>query len=370
MTIVSILNRTVGAAAAAALLCVAPAALAQDGHGAHAEAGHAHGHQHADFQSDRIHVRVDGDMDGRDIILIPGLSSSPEVWQGTVDHLGGRYRVHRIHVQGFAGAPAEANASGPVAAPVAGRLQQLAVAAGEQVQGGAPLFTLDGQTERDATQTAEAQLAAAQAQAANLQTGRRPDEIAQIEAQLSQARAQAQLTQTDAARKAALAAQAAVSRMEADAARTAADQARQRVAELEAALRTARQPARAQERAAAQAQAQAAESSLAQQRWRLGQTAQSAPVDAQVADVFYRVGEWVGAGQPVLALLPPTQIKARFFVPQTEVGALKAGDAVQIHCDGCGAPIAARVARIATQAEYTPPVIYTKALRANLVFMV
>lgn len=123
MTIASILNRTVGAAAAAALLCVAPAALAQDGHGAHAEAGHAHGHQHADFQSDRIHVRVDGDRDGRDIILIPGLSSSPEIWQGTVDHLGAGWRVHRIHVQGFAGAPAEGNAQGatpsPVAAPVA-----------------------------------------------------------------------------------------------------------------------------------------------------------------------------------------------------------------------------------------------------------
>ena len=55
-----------------------------------------------------------------------------------------------------------------VAAPVAGRLQQLAVAAGEQVQGGAPLFTLDGQTERDAVRAAEGQLAAAQAQAANL----------------------------------------------------------------------------------------------------------------------------------------------------------------------------------------------------------
>ncbi|MDQ1191459.1 pimeloyl-ACP methyl ester carboxylesterase [Brevundimonas vesicularis] len=123
MTIASILNRTVGAAAAAALVAVAPAAFAQDGHGAHAESGHAHGHQHADFQSDRIHVRVDGDAGGRDIILIPGLSSSPEVWQGTVDHLGAGWRVHRIHVQGFAGAPAEGNAQGatpsPVAAPVA-----------------------------------------------------------------------------------------------------------------------------------------------------------------------------------------------------------------------------------------------------------
>ncbi|ASE39864.1 alpha/beta fold hydrolase [Brevundimonas vesicularis] len=123
MTISSTVSRIAGAAAAAALIAVAPAAFAQDGHGAHAESGHAHGHQHADFQSDRIHVRVDGDAGGRDIILIPGLSSSPEIWQGTVDHLGAGWRVHRIHVQGFAGAPAEGNAQGatpsPVAAPVA-----------------------------------------------------------------------------------------------------------------------------------------------------------------------------------------------------------------------------------------------------------
>jgi pimeloyl-ACP methyl ester carboxylesterase len=94
------------------------AARAQDGHAAHAE--HAdHGHHHADFASDRLHVRVDGAEGGRDIILIPGLSSSPEVWDGTVEHLGSGWRVHRIHIQGFAGAPAKANATGPVAAPVA-----------------------------------------------------------------------------------------------------------------------------------------------------------------------------------------------------------------------------------------------------------
>ncbi|MCV0414725.1 MAG: alpha/beta hydrolase [Brevundimonas sp.] len=107
---------------AALMLGATPAAvLAQD-------AAAAPGHRHADFASDRIHVRVDGDMDGRDIILIPGLSSSPEIWQETVDHLtaqdGVGWRVHRIHVQGFAGAPAEGNAQtgdapGLVAAPVA-----------------------------------------------------------------------------------------------------------------------------------------------------------------------------------------------------------------------------------------------------------
>lgn len=117
---------------AAALALLASPALAQDGHaghgahaGAHAAAGHGdHGHAHADFQSDRLHVRVDGPAGAPDMILIPGLSSSPEVWDSTVAHLNGRYRVHRIHVQGFAGAPAKGNAPAagthaPVAAPVA-----------------------------------------------------------------------------------------------------------------------------------------------------------------------------------------------------------------------------------------------------------
>ncbi|WP_449253119.1 alpha/beta fold hydrolase [Brevundimonas naejangsanensis] len=104
---------------AAALLPAAAPALAQDGHVNHA----AHSAQHAAFASDRLNVVVDGPEGAPDLILIPGLSSSPAVWQGTVDHLNGRYRIHRIHVAGFAGAAAQANAQGdapqPVGAPVA-----------------------------------------------------------------------------------------------------------------------------------------------------------------------------------------------------------------------------------------------------------
>lgn len=108
----------------AATALTAPA-FAQDAHGAHAPAaGHAqsagHGHEHADFESGRFHVRIDGpEHPVGDVILIPGLSSSPEVWDMLTDELKGRYRVHRIHVQGFAGARAEDNAEGPVSAPVA-----------------------------------------------------------------------------------------------------------------------------------------------------------------------------------------------------------------------------------------------------------
>ncbi len=106
---------------AAAALIASPA-LAQDGHGAHAtpQAHGAHGHAHADFESGRFHVRVDGpERPVGDVILVPGLTSSPEVWDGLTEALKDRYRVHRVHVQGFAGAPAEANAAGPVSAPVA-----------------------------------------------------------------------------------------------------------------------------------------------------------------------------------------------------------------------------------------------------------
>lgn len=106
-------------------LCALPlSAQAQEhaGHAAHhpagAEAGSHEGHRHADFQSGRFHVRVEG-TEGPNVILIPGLSSHPDVWQPLVDRLDGPHRLHLIHVQGFAGAPAEDNAAGLVAAPVA-----------------------------------------------------------------------------------------------------------------------------------------------------------------------------------------------------------------------------------------------------------
>ncbi|MDC7683777.1 alpha/beta hydrolase [Asticcacaulis sp. BYS171W] len=68
------------------------------------------------FKSDRIVVTVEGE--GPDVVLIPGLSSSAEIWDGTVKAVPG-YRYHRVQVKGFAGVASEANGSGPVVAPVA-----------------------------------------------------------------------------------------------------------------------------------------------------------------------------------------------------------------------------------------------------------
>ncbi|MCC7455874.1 MAG: HlyD family efflux transporter periplasmic adaptor subunit [Nitrospira sp.] len=257
-----------------------------------------------------------------------------------------------------------------VAAPLAGSLAQLAVQPGQDVAIGAPLFALDATPEQAARAEGEARLAQAQAQASDATKGRRPAEVAVTRAQLAQARAQQRLADDDLARQQQLLAQGFITPARLDDARTALAQARARVAELEAALKVAQLPARSDEQRAARAQADAAAQALRQQQWRLGQMQQASPAAARVADTFFRVGEWVAAGAPVVQLLPDGATKARFFVPEAEIGAIAPGQAVRIACDGCGAPIAAHITRIATQPEYTPPVIYSNAQRAKLVFMV
>ena len=257
-----------------------------------------------------------------------------------------------------------------VSSPVGGRLDTLTVRAGDRVRKGDALFALDAQAEQAAQAEAQARLAGTLAQAANTTKGRRSDEVAVTRAQLAQARAQAALAQTAWARQRDLVAQGFVSQASQDAAKAALDQANARVTELEAALRVAALPARSDETDAAEAQAEAARQVLRQSDWRLAQKQQPAPADAQVAEVFFRVGETVAPGQPVLSLLPPGGVKARFYVPETEVGALATGQWVNLVCDGCGEAIPARIIRIASGPEFTPPVIYSNAQRARLVFLV
>ena len=257
-----------------------------------------------------------------------------------------------------------------VAAPVAGTLKVLAVQAGQVVVQGASLFTLEAEADIAALAEAQARLDSAQAQAHNTDSGRRREELAVTRAQLAQAQAQSALADAELARQQLLLAQQFVSAARLDEARAVAAQARARLAELTAAVAAAQLPARPDERLAARAQAGAASAVLAQSAWRLQQKTQAAPVAATVADTFFRAGEFVPAGQPVVSLLPAGAVKARFFVPEAEVATLRPGARLLLRCDGCVTPLAARVSFVATRAEYTPPIIYSHTQRTRLVFMV
>jgi HlyD family secretion protein len=94
------------------------------------------------------------------------------------------------------------------------------------------------------------------------------------------------------------------------------------------------------------------------------------PVEGTVEQIYYRVGEMVPAGRPVVALLPPENIKVRAFVPESRVGTLHPGDAAQVRVDGVSEPLVGRISYISPKAEYTPPVIYSQGSREKLVFMV
>jgi HlyD family secretion protein len=257
-----------------------------------------------------------------------------------------------------------------VSAPLAGTLLQLAVERGSDVAPGAPLFTLESEQERSARAEAEARVVQAQAVLANLEKARRPPEIAAVRAQLAQAQASLRQSEADLARTQKLVADRFLPPQKRDEALAARDRDRARVAELTQQVQIANLPARSDEIAGATAEVKAATDALAQAQWRLAQKSQAAPVAARVSDTLYRPGEWVAAGAPVVSLLPPGNVKIRFYVPEALMGTLRLGDAVTVRCDGCGGDIAAKLRFIAPQAEFTPPVIYSRENRSNLVFLV
>ena len=257
-----------------------------------------------------------------------------------------------------------------VGAPSGGTLARLGVRRGDAVSAGSPLFVLESEQERAARAEAEARVASAEAAVANLEKGRRPPEVDAVRAQLAQAQASLVASEAELARARKLVAERFVSEQRLDEALSRRDADRARVAELGSQLTVARLPARSDEIAAARAEVKAARDALAQAQWRLDQRAQAAPVAGLVHDTLYRVGEFVPAGAPVVSLLPPGNVKLRFYVPETEVARVRPGTTAVAICDGCGGPIDVVVDYVAPQAEFTPPVIYSRENRAKLVFLV
>lgn len=257
-----------------------------------------------------------------------------------------------------------------IAAPLAGTLVRLDVRRGDTVAVNAPLFVLESEQERAARAEASARLDRAAAVLANLEKGRRPAEIDAVRAQLAQAQAAVTASEAELERARKLVAERFLPPQQLDEATARRDRDRARVAELVAQVNVAKLPARSDEIAAARAEVKVASDALAQAQWRLDQKSRSAPVGGLVADTLYRPGEFVAAGAPVVSLLPPGNVKLRFYVPEPQLANLRPGDAASVRCDGCGAPIEVRIDFVAREAEFTPPVIYSRENRAKLVFLV
>ncbi|WP_395738425.1 HlyD family secretion protein [Prosthecobacter sp.] len=257
-----------------------------------------------------------------------------------------------------------------VSAPLAGKLTKLNVQRGSQVKEGDVLFELENVAETATRNEASQRVQQAKNTLADAQKGKRPTEIASLEAQLKQAREASSLAEIELARQMELTKSGAVAVDSTDQARSANVQNHKKVEQLEADLKTANLGMRSDAVAALEAEVKAREAALAKAAWDLSQKQQKAPLAGVVNDTLYREGEMVGAGKPVVVLLPPANIKVRTFVPQTRLTTLKVGDAVKVRLDGVAEALNAKVSFIAAQAEYTPPVIYSQENRSKLVFMI
>jgi len=257
-----------------------------------------------------------------------------------------------------------------VAAPLGGALTNLAVARGGSVTNGQLLFELERGSEVAALAQAEKNLAQAKSQLDDLTKGRRPTEIASLEAQLDRAKADLTLAEAELARREKLGGDDVISKEELDQARAqrGADQAQ--VKQLAADLETAKLGGREDAIRAAQAAVASQTAALDKAKWSFDQKRQFAPTNAFVQDTLYRQGEWVAAGNPVVILLPPANIKVRFFVPEMLLAKIKTGQNVEVSFDGATNKYAATVNYISTQNEFTPPVIYNRENRAKLVYMI
>jgi len=120
----------------------------------------------------------------------------------------------------------------------------------------------------------------------------------------------------------------------------------------------------------AQAALRDAEARLNTQQTRLARRQLASPVSGVVQQVYYRPGETVQPGKPIISLLPPGNIKVRFFVPEALLPRIAIGDKVNVTCDGCSGELPAAITFISQSVEFTPPVIYSLQERSKLVFLV
>ena len=256
-----------------------------------------------------------------------------------------------------------------VGSGVAGRLERLLVLRGQSVAAGAPLYELESSQEAAVVRQAAEALASAEAGLADLGTGRRTAEVDVVRAQLAQARAAETQSAADLARDTAQLEAGGIARMQLEATRSRHDIDAARVRELESQLEVAELAARPEQIRGQTSQVEAARAAVDQARWRLEQLRPSAPAAGVIVDTLYREGEWIPAGSPIVRMLPPANVKVRFFVPQAELSRLPIGQGVTIRCDGCDATVEATVSYVATEPEYTPPVIYSNENRSKLVVM-
>ncbi len=258
-----------------------------------------------------------------------------------------------------------------VSAYTGGILDRIDVVKGQLVDPGAALFRLDEEIWAADLARAQSVLDKAYANLSNLSKGKRRQELDVILKQKAQAQAVLDNARQEYARAEELMKRRNISRSDYDKKRSDYHTARAKTEELDASFQTATLAAREDELTAARKEIEVTAQELKKIQKQAANNAAVSPVAGRVQDVYFRRGEFVPAGSPVVSVLPPENVKVRFYVPENVFSQIKPGTKVSVYCDGClPAGIPASVSFVSTRSEFTPPVIYSVESRNKLVFMI
>ncbi|MDI4657478.1 HlyD family secretion protein [Xanthobacter autotrophicus] len=251
-----------------------------------------------------------------------------------------------------------------------GRVSALVVEEGRVVKPGDVVARVEDDLQAADRDGAAAQLKEAEARLANARSPlQRPEEIAVLQASEQRAAAALDQSRVDLDRQKALVPKGASSQANLDAAQHQYDQNQAALDEARKRISAARIASRTQDIEAAEQAVSAARANLVAAQVRLDRRTLKAPTDGTVQTVYYRVGELVPEGRPVVSILPPGLVKVRFFVPEPLLPKVALGASVTVTCDGCPTTTA-KIFFISAEAEYTPPVIYSREERSKLVYLV
>jgi HlyD family secretion protein len=252
-----------------------------------------------------------------------------------------------------------------------GRIAKLAVEEGDSVKEGDPIFALESSEQEAAVAAAKARLAEAEARLADAKAEvQRPDEIDVLKAALAQAKAMRDQANNNLDRARILFKEGWTTKAQLDDAVAKQESNEAAVTEAEKRIAAAKLPGRADIIAAAAANAEAARYALAEAEKNLGKRKVVSPASGTVEEIYFRPGEVVNAGQAVVALLPPRNLKVRFFVAEADRARLRVDQPVALTCDGCPPDLHATISFISREAEFTPPVIFSREQRKKLVYLV
>lgn len=250
------------------------------------------------------------------------------------------------------------------------QVQSVAVRRGDRVEPGKPIAMMEDADAKIAVAQAEAALAQARAQLADLQVGKRPDEIAVLEAAVRTAKAQADDAQRTLLRTQDLTKRGVMTQAQLDDAATKVEVAEASINQATANLAVGRLPARPEEIKAAENAVKSAEAQLDSARWHLTKRTIEAPAPGRITDVIRNPGDIAGPSAPVLTMLPDGAVKLKVYIPEDKFSTVRVGDTLSVRCDGCAPGLQARVSYVSPDPEFTPPVIYSLETRQKLVYLV